>query len=109
MELSKLHLALCFFILLLQSCSCQSARLTERPVTLLYSHEEQLGSNGLDRKPLQISGYFKLRRPVSTYDGHMFYMFFESREMNSSDPVVLWMTGGPGCSSELALFEGGTT
>jgi Serine carboxypeptidase len=33
----------------------------------------------------------------------MFYFFFESRGKNS-DPVVIWLTGGPGCSSELALF-----
>lgn len=34
----------------------------------------------------------------------MFYFFFESRGNKSNDPVVLWMTGGPGCSSELAVF-----
>ncbi|KAE9461233.1 hypothetical protein C3L33_06820, partial [Rhododendron williamsianum] len=35
----------------------------------------------------------------------MFYFFFESRKNKStSDPVVIWLTGGPGCSSELALF-----
>lgn len=33
----------------------------------------------------------------------MFYFFFESRGCKS-DPVVIWLTGGPGCSSELALF-----
>lgn len=33
----------------------------------------------------------------------MFYFFFESRNAKS-DPVVIWLTGGPGCSSELALF-----
>lgn len=33
----------------------------------------------------------------------MFYLFFESRH-SKSDPVVIWLTGGPGCSSELALF-----
>ncbi|KAL6967161.1 Protein cbp3, mitochondrial [Sarracenia purpurea var. burkii] len=33
----------------------------------------------------------------------MFYFFFESRK-NKSDPVVIWLTGGPGCSSSLALF-----
>ncbi|KAL8496529.1 hypothetical protein ACS0TY_020290 [Phlomoides rotata] len=33
----------------------------------------------------------------------MFYFFFESRT-RKSDPVVIWLTGGPGCSSELALF-----
>ncbi|KAL9660083.1 hypothetical protein QQ045_024894 [Rhodiola kirilowii] len=33
----------------------------------------------------------------------MFYFFFESRG-STEDPVVLWLTGGPGCGSELALF-----
>jgi serine carboxypeptidase-like clade 4 len=33
----------------------------------------------------------------------MFYLFFESRT-SQSDPVVIWLTGGPGCSSELAVF-----
>lgn len=33
----------------------------------------------------------------------MFYFFFESRN-SKKDPVVIWLTGGPGCSSELAMF-----
>ncbi|XP_063949228.1 serine carboxypeptidase 3-like isoform X2 [Daucus carota subsp. sativus] len=33
----------------------------------------------------------------------MFYFFFESRN-SKNDPVVIWLTGGPGCSSELDLF-----
>lgn len=33
----------------------------------------------------------------------MFYLFFESRN-SKKDPVVIWLTGGPGCSSELAVF-----
>ena len=33
----------------------------------------------------------------------MFYFFFESRG-KKEDPVVIWLTGGPGCSSELAVF-----
>jgi len=37
--------------------------------------------------------------------GTLFYWWFESRNQPSTDPLVLWLTGGPGCSSELALFE----
>lgn len=33
----------------------------------------------------------------------MFYFLFESRG-KKEDPVVIWLTGGPGCSSELAVF-----
>lgn len=46
------------------------------------------------------AGYYTL--PHSK-DARMFYFFFESRT-NKSNPVVIWLTGGPGCSSELALF-----
>lgn len=34
----------------------------------------------------------------------IFFWFFRSASKPSTDPVVLWLTGGPGCSSELALF-----
>ncbi|KAK9803587.1 hypothetical protein WJX72_002534 [[Myrmecia] bisecta] len=52
-------------------------------------------------EPRHIAGYFKLAR---AYDAHMFYFFFESRNLGATDPLVLWMTGGPGCSSEMAVF-----
>ena len=35
---------------------------------------------------------------------NLFYWMFESRNDPSTDPVLLWMSGGPGCSSQLALF-----
>ncbi|KAL5981792.1 hypothetical protein ACLOJK_015857 [Asimina triloba] len=46
------------------------------------------------------AGYYRLSR---SHDARMFYFFFESRN-SKDDPVVIWLTGGPGCSSELAVF-----
>uniref|UniRef100_M4BFJ1 RxLR effector candidate protein n=1 Tax=Hyaloperonospora arabidopsidis (strain Emoy2) TaxID=559515 RepID=M4BFJ1_HYAAE len=49
----------------------------------------------------QDSGYVKL---PNTVDDHYFYWYFESRSNPSTDPLVLWLTGGPGCSSMMALL-----
>ncbi|OAY38893.1 serine carboxypeptidase-like [Manihot esculenta] len=46
------------------------------------------------------AGYYKI---ASSHAARMFYFFFESRN-SKKDPVVIWLTGGPGCSSELAMF-----
>ena len=36
----------------------------------------------------------------------IFYWMFKSRqETAATDPLVLWLTGGPGCASEVALFN----
>lgn len=45
------------------------------------------------------SGYLE-----STNKSQVHYWFFESQGNPSKDPVVLWLTGGPGCSSLLATM-----
>ncbi|KAF5741608.1 Serine carboxypeptidase-like 48 [Tripterygium wilfordii] len=44
--------------------------------------------------------YYRLPHTIGA---RMFYFFFESRN-NETDPVVLWLSGGPGASSNIALF-----
>lgn len=46
---------------------------------------------------------------VEVNDSRLFYYFIESERKPEEDPVVLWLTGGPGCSAFSGLvYEIGT-
>jgi len=75
--------------------SKEEGLLVESPLNLMPPGENASKDIG------HYAGYFRLNR---THDAKMFYFFFESCGNKTEDPLVLWMTGGPGCSSELAVF-----
>ncbi|OWB75580.1 hypothetical protein B5S31_g5499 [[Candida] boidinii] len=62
---------------------------------------EQLGVDTVK----QYTGYFDINGDEDEdTDKHLFYWFFESRNDPVNDPIILWLNGGPGCSSMTGLF-----
>lgn len=60
--------------------------------------------NGLcDTTVKSMSGYYSVDK--KELDQNYFFWFFESRSNPTTDPLIIWLTGGPGCSSQLALLS----
>ncbi|XP_068120591.1 lysosomal protective protein-like [Hyperolius riggenbachi] len=86
-------------VLLLYCCMLLGALSTEA------APQEDLISNlpGLDKQPpfRHYSGYLN-----ATGGKYLHYWFVEAQQDPSSSPVVLWLNGGPGCSSLAGFLAG---
>ncbi|XP_047310431.1 serine carboxypeptidase-like [Impatiens glandulifera] len=72
-------------------------RIVEKPIRLANFINPSVSVEELGH----YAGYYNIEH---SHAARMFYFFFESRNSKKDDPVVIWLTGGPGCSSELAMF-----
>ncbi|KAI5968357.1 hypothetical protein KGF57_000216 [Candida theae] len=76
-----------------------SHSIREYPSYTLFT--KSIASLELDSPSIgQYAGYFKCHLTQQ----NLFYWFFESRHDPVNDPLILWLTGGPGCSSSYGLF-----
>uniref|UniRef100_A0A0E0GTB2 carboxypeptidase D n=1 Tax=Oryza nivara TaxID=4536 RepID=A0A0E0GTB2_ORYNI len=95
LQLQPLRTCILFLLLLLLllPCSASSSVITHLP-----------GFHGRLRFYLE-TGYVSVDEETGT---ELFYYFVESERSPSTDPVILWLTGGPLCSGFTALvFEVG--
>lgn len=106
MALFSVTLNLLLNILLLICLSKEALSVSKLSAANSYLSQEVLAKQEADRvyglpgQPLvkfkQYAGYVTVNQ---THGRALFYWFFESTEKPHEKPVLLWLNGGPGCSS----------
>ncbi|KAJ3268193.1 hypothetical protein HDV01_003339 [Terramyces sp. JEL0728] len=64
-----------------------------------YALRVKVNGKLCDPNVRQYSGYLD-----TADDKHFYFWFFESRDKPAEDPVIMWLNGGPGCSSFTGLL-----
>jgi carboxypeptidase C (cathepsin A) len=71
-----------------------------------FNHLPNLNTVGSKTLETHFTGYLptKIAPNHDNTTSEMFYWFIESRSKPSTDPIVIWIQGGPFCSGTLGLF-----
>ncbi|KAL5513246.1 hypothetical protein ACEPAH_3644 [Sanghuangporus vaninii] len=82
-----------------------SVQSTETFITLLHprfpNHQVRIKKSDFCDPTVNVyTGYLDVDQGAK----HLFFYFFESRRNPDEDDVMLWINGGPGCSSSLGLL-----
>lgn len=100
-NISNLLTSLCFTTLLILApvVICTRQHRFDSPKRSLLANEQDLVT-GLPGQPDVSFRHYAGYVPVDESNGRaMFYWFFEAMDLPKEKPLVLWLNGGPGCSS----------